>query len=110
MGLRAVNKSSEKYNPGLAKRRALFPEGRGLGVGGKRKKNGGVTVRGLGVGGRKKRKQKRKALGEHQWIDIHRSKTKGGSNQTANFRKPKIIMILEMMLGYINNASFNVVC
>ena len=34
VGLRAVNKSGEKYNPGRAKRRALFPEGRGLGVGG----------------------------------------------------------------------------
>jgi hypothetical protein len=31
VGLRAVNKSGEKYNPGLAKRRALFPKGRGLG-------------------------------------------------------------------------------
>jgi len=35
--LRAVNKSGEKYNPGLAKRRALFLEGRGLGVGGRKK-------------------------------------------------------------------------
>ena len=38
VGLRAVNKSGEKYNPGLAKRRALFPEGRGLGVGGRKRK------------------------------------------------------------------------
>jgi hypothetical protein len=37
VGLRAVNKSGEKYNPGLAKRRALFPEGRGLGVGGRKR-------------------------------------------------------------------------
>jgi hypothetical protein len=37
VGLKAVNKSGEKYNPGLAKRRALFPEGRGLGVGGRKK-------------------------------------------------------------------------
>ena len=35
--MRAVNKSGEKYNPGLAKRRALFPEGRGLGVGGRKR-------------------------------------------------------------------------
>jgi len=47
----------------------------------------------LGVGGKESKKK---------------AKTKGGGNQTANFRKPKIIMILEMMLGYINNASFNV--
>ena len=43
MGLRAVNKSGEKYNPGLAKRRALFPEGRGLGVGGKESKKKSKT-------------------------------------------------------------------
>ena len=43
MGLKAVNKSGEKYNPGLAKRRALFPEGRGLGVGGKESKKKAKT-------------------------------------------------------------------
>jgi hypothetical protein len=51
VGLRAVNKSGEKYNPGLAKRRALFPEGRGLGVGGRKKvkrKRKKVGVRGKG--------------------------------------------------------------
>ena len=34
MGLRVI-KSRGGYKPRLAKRRALFPEGRGLGVGGK---------------------------------------------------------------------------
>ena len=37
MGLRVI-KSRGGYKPGLAKRRALFPEGRGLGVGGKESK------------------------------------------------------------------------
>jgi len=52
--LRAVNKSGEKYNPGLAKRRALFPEGRGLGVGGRKSK---------------KRKSKRKR--KSPWTAFH---------------------------------------
>jgi hypothetical protein len=69
VGLKAVNKSGEKYNPGLAKRRALFPEGRGLGVGGKESKK--------------------------------KAKTKGGGNQTANFPKPNIILILADDVGGI---------
>jgi len=36
VGLRAV-KSRGGYKPRLAKRRALFPEGRGLGVGGRKR-------------------------------------------------------------------------
>ena len=32
------SKSGGGYKPGLAKRRALFPEGRGLGVGGRKRK------------------------------------------------------------------------
>ena len=63
MGLKAVNKSGEKYNPGLAKRRALFPEGRGLGVGGRKrikekKKQVGVRRRGKRVGSWGERNQK----------------------------------------------------
>jgi hypothetical protein len=36
--LRALSKSGGGLDPGLAKRRALFPEGRGLGVGGRKRK------------------------------------------------------------------------
>jgi len=50
VGLRAVNKSGEKYNPGLAKRRALFPEGRGLGVGGRKSKSKRKSKREKGTG------------------------------------------------------------
>ena len=35
---RKLQKQWCKLKPGLAKRRALFPEGRGLGVGGKKRK------------------------------------------------------------------------
>jgi len=38
VGLREINKSGSGYKPWLAKRRALFPEGRGLGVGGRKRK------------------------------------------------------------------------
>jgi hypothetical protein len=83
--LRAVNKSGEKYNPGLAKRRALFPEGRGL-----------------GVGGRKKVKRKRKKVGVRgRGLGEKKAKTKGGGNQTANFPKPSIILILADEVGGI---------
>ena len=72
-----------------------------------------ALIRGLGVGGRKKRekrKQKKKAWGEHQRIDIHRSIRKDGSNQTANFPKPNIILILaDDVGGILTKASFNVV-
>jgi len=55
----------------------------------------------LGVGGskKKKRKEKKKARGEHQRIDIHCSIRKDGSNQTANFTKPNIILILADDVG-----------
>jgi hypothetical protein len=88
VGLRAVNKSRGGYKPRLAKRRALFPEGRGLGVGGRERV-------------KEKRKQKRKAGGEHQRIDIRRSIRKDGSNQAANFTKPNIILILADDVGGI---------
>ena len=58
VGLNVFNKSGGGLDPGLAKRGALFPEGRGLGVGGK------------------ERKRKKKARGEHQRIDIRRSITR----------------------------------
>ena len=56
----------------------------------------------MGVGGKRERerKQKRKARGEHQQMDI-RSIKKDGSNQTANFRKPNIILILADDVGGI---------
>jgi len=38
VGLKAFNKSGRGWKAGLAKRRALFPEGRGLGVGGRKRK------------------------------------------------------------------------
>jgi len=69
--------SSKKWwwlKPGLAKRRALFPEGRGLGVGGRKRENEKGTGRAS--------------------VDGHRSIRKDGSNQTANFTKPNIILIL----------------
>jgi hypothetical protein len=50
---------------------------------------------------RKQRKQKRMARGEHQRIDIHCSIRKDWSNQTANFRKPNIILILADDVGGI---------
>jgi len=78
-------KAAGRLKPQLAKRRALFPEGRGLGVGGRKKKE--------------KRKQKRKARGEHQQMDIYRSIRKDGSNQTANFPKQNIILILADDVG-----------
>ena len=78
MGLRVI-KSRGGYKPGLAKRRALFPEGRGLGVGGKESKK--------------------------------KAKIKDGSNQTANFRKPNIILILaDDVGGILTKASFNLIC
>jgi len=48
-----------------------------------------------------KRKQKRKAGGEHQRMDIHRSIRKDGSNQNANFSKLNIILILADDVGGI---------
>ena len=60
---------------------------------------------------RKEKKKKRKARGEHQRIAIHRSIRKGGGNQTANFSKPNIILILaDDVRGILTKASFNVVC
>ena len=56
--LRALNKSGEKHKPSLAKRRALVPEGRGLGVGGRRRKNVGVKARGKRDASRGKKKKK----------------------------------------------------
>ena len=82
-----VTKAAGRLKPQLAKRRALFPEGRGLGVGGRKKKE--------------KRKQKRKARGEHQRMDIYRSIRKDGSNQTVNFPKQNIILILADDVGGI---------
>jgi len=52
-----------RFKPGLAKRRALFPEGRGLGVGGRKRGS--------------KRKNKKKARGPHRRIYIRRSIRKG---------------------------------
>ena len=46
VGLRALKKWW-KLEAGLAKRRALFPEGRGLGVGGRKKENVKVKAHGL---------------------------------------------------------------
>jgi len=58
-----------------------------------------------------KRKNKKKEQGEHQRIAIHRSIRKGGGNQTANFSKPNIILILaDDVRGILTKASFNVVC
>ena len=48
-----------------------------------------------------KRKNKKKEQGEHQRMDIHRSIRKDGSNQTANFPKPNIILILADDVGGI---------
>ena len=53
------------------------------------------------MGEERKRKKKRKARGEHQRIAIHRSIRKDGSNQTANFPKPNIILILADDVGGI---------
>jgi hypothetical protein len=64
-------REGDEYGGGLAKRRALFPEGRGLGVGGRKERKkkakekrkrptqrSGMGLkalrRGLGVGGRKR--------------------------------------------------------
>ena len=46
-----------------------------------------------------KRKNKKKEQGEHQRIDIRRSIRKDGSNQTVNFPKPNIILILADDVG-----------
>jgi len=51
-----------RFKPGLAKRRALFPEGRGLGVGGRKRE----------------RERKKKEWGEHRRIYIRRSIRNGG--------------------------------
>jgi len=50
---------------------------------------------------RKEKKKKRKARGEHQRIAIHRSIRKDGSNQTVNFPKQNIILILADDVGGI---------
>ena len=64
---------------------------------------GGLEGIGKRVGswGKKKRKNKKKEQeqGEHQRIYIHRSIRKDGSNQTANFSKPNIILILADDVG-----------
>jgi hypothetical protein len=52
VGLNVFNKSGGGLDPGLAKRRALFPEGRGLGVGGKKKNESKRKVHGLHSMGR----------------------------------------------------------
>ena len=57
MGLKAFKKSGEGKKPGLAKRRALFPEGRGLGVGGKRES-------------KKESKRKKKETHPAQWMGL----------------------------------------
>jgi hypothetical protein len=59
---RKLQKQWLRLEGGLAKRRALFPEGRGLGVGGKEKV----------------KKKKQKAWGEHQRIYNRRSIKNGG--------------------------------
>ena len=46
-----------------------------------------------------KRKNKVKEQGEHQRMDIYRSIRKDGSNQTVNFPKQNIILILADDVG-----------
>ncbi len=46
-----------------------------------------------------KRKNKKKAQGEHQRIYIRRSIRKNGGNQTVNFPKQNIILILADDVG-----------
>ena len=70
--------------------------------------------RGLGVGGRKKKKAKKakeKGLGRAP-VDCHPPlDKKRWGNQTANFPKPNIILILaDDVRGILTKASFNVVC
>jgi len=64
---------------------------------------GGLEGIGKRVGswGKKKRKNKKKEQeqGEHQRIYIRRSIRKNGGNQTANFTKPNIILILADDVG-----------
>ena len=55
-----VTKAAGRLKPQLAKRRALFPEGRGLGVGGRERV-------------KEKRKQKKKEPDEHRRIYNRRS-------------------------------------
>ena len=51
---------------GLAKLRALFPEGRGLGVGGRKREMVGITVRGKRVGSRGKKKKEKESKREQK--------------------------------------------
>ena len=50
VGLKAFNKSGGGLDPGLAKRGALFPEGRGLGGGGRKSKREKVREKEKGAG------------------------------------------------------------
>ena len=77
-----ANKSGGGLEPRLAKRRALFPEGRGLGVGGKKSENVGVKARGKRVGSRGKKSKNVgiKARGKRVGSRGNKSKSKKGKS------------------------------